>query len=55
MEMPRKNGKSLLAAGIALYMLTSDGERGADIEGWAEGSFGGPGAEFSEGDAGGAG
>lgn len=27
----RKNGKSTLAAGIALYMLTSDGEGGAEI------------------------
>lgn len=27
----RKNGKSTLAAGIALYMLTSDGENGAEV------------------------
>lgn len=29
--LPRKNGKSELAAGIALYMLTADGEYGAEI------------------------
>lgn len=30
-EIPRKNGKSLLAAGIGLYMLTADGEFGAEV------------------------
>ena len=30
-EIPRKNGKTLLAAGIALYMLCADGEGGAEI------------------------
>jgi len=30
-EMPRKNAKSTLAAGIALYMLTADGEAGAEV------------------------
>ena len=30
-EIPRKNGKSILAAGIGLYMLTSDGEFGAEV------------------------
>ena len=30
-EIPRKNGKSTLAAGLALYMLFSDGEAGAEI------------------------
>lgn len=29
--LPRKNGKSELAAGIALYMLVADGEYGAEI------------------------
>lgn len=29
--VPRKNGKSILAAGIALYMLAADGEFGAEI------------------------
>jgi phage terminase large subunit-like protein len=29
--VPRKNGKSTLSAGIALYMLVADGERGAEI------------------------
>lgn len=29
--IPRKNGKSTLSAGVALYMLTADGERGAEI------------------------
>ena len=29
--VPRKNGKSLLAAAIALYMLLADGEQGADV------------------------
>jgi phage terminase large subunit-like protein len=31
LEVPRKNGKSLLAATIGLYMLTEDGEGGAEI------------------------
>lgn len=30
-EVPRKNGKSTLAAGIALYLLVADGESGAEI------------------------
>lgn len=30
-EIPRKNGKSLLAAGIGLYMLLADGEFGAEV------------------------
>jgi len=30
-EIPRKNGKSTFAAGIALYLLTADAEPGADI------------------------
>jgi phage terminase large subunit-like protein len=29
--VPRKNGKTLLAAGIALYMLCADGEPGAEV------------------------
>jgi phage terminase large subunit-like protein len=29
--VPRKNGKSPLAAGIALYMLAADGEHGAEV------------------------
>ena len=29
-ELPRKNGKSSLSAGIALYLLFADGEKGAD-------------------------
>lgn len=29
--MPRKNGKSLLGSGVALYALTSDGEHGAEV------------------------
>lgn len=29
--MPRKNGKSLLDSGFCLYMLTSDGEQGAEV------------------------
>ena len=29
--VPRKNGKSTLAAGLALYLLFSDGEAGAEI------------------------
>ena len=31
MEVPRKNAKSTLAAGIGLYMFTEDGECGAEI------------------------
>lgn len=30
-EIPRKNGKSTLAAGIGLYMLAADGESGAEV------------------------
>lgn len=30
-EVPRKNGKTLLAAGISLYMLCADGEGGAEV------------------------
>lgn len=30
-ELPKKNGKSTWAAGIGLYMLTGDGERGAEV------------------------
>lgn len=30
-EIPRKNGKSTIAAGIALYLLFADGEAGAEI------------------------
>jgi len=30
-EIPRKNGKSLLAAAIGLYMLGADGEYGAEV------------------------
>jgi len=30
-EVPRKNGKSTMAAGIALYLLFADGEPGAEI------------------------
>lgn len=30
-EIPRKNGKSTLAAGIALYLLVGDGEPGAEV------------------------
>ncbi len=29
--VPRKNGKSLIAAAIGLYMLTADGETGAEV------------------------
>lgn len=29
--MPRKNGKSLIDAGVMLYLLTSDGELGAEV------------------------
>lgn len=31
LEIARKNGKSTLAAGIGLYLLTADGEAGAEI------------------------
>jgi phage terminase large subunit-like protein len=34
-EIPRKNGKSELAAGIALYLLFADGEEGAEVYGAA--------------------
>lgn len=34
-EIPRKNGKSEIAAGIALYMLVADGEEGAEVYGAA--------------------
>ena len=30
-EIPRKNGKSTLSAGLALYMLICDGEAGAEV------------------------
>lgn len=30
-EIPRKNGKSVIAAGIALYCFTCDGEYGAEV------------------------
>jgi len=30
-EVPRKNGKSTLSAGIGLYLLTADGEPGAEV------------------------
>lgn len=30
-EIPRKNGKTTLAAGIALYLLLSDGEQGVEV------------------------
>lgn len=30
-EVPRKNAKSTLSSGLALYMLTADGEQGAEI------------------------
>jgi phage terminase large subunit-like protein len=29
--VPRKNGKSLISAGVGLYMLTADGESGAEV------------------------
>jgi len=35
MEVPRKNGKSHFAAGLALYLLTADGEIGAEVYGAA--------------------
>ena len=31
LEVPRKNGKSLIAAAIGLYVLTADGEPGAEV------------------------
>ncbi len=31
LEVPRKNAKSTIAAGIGLYMLTEDGEPGAEV------------------------
>jgi phage terminase large subunit-like protein len=31
LEVPRKNAKSTLSSGVALYMLTADGEQGAEI------------------------
>lgn len=31
LEIPRKNAKSTLSSGIALYMLTADGEQGAEV------------------------
>lgn len=34
-EIPKKNGKTELAAGIALYLLTADGEVGAEVYGAA--------------------
>src|SRR5436309_1397050 len=30
-EIPKKNGKSSISAGIGLYLLTADGEQGAEI------------------------
>ena len=30
-EVPRKNGKSQLSAGVGLYMLTADGDHGAEV------------------------
>ncbi len=30
-EIPRKNGKSVIAAGVGLYMLCADGEFGAEV------------------------
>lgn len=30
-EVPRKNAKSTLSSGLALYMLTADGEHGAEV------------------------
>src|SRR5690606_37213724 len=35
LEIPRKNGKSTLAAPLALYLLVADGEPGAEIIGAA--------------------
>lgn len=34
-EVPRKNGKTTLAAGIALYLMACDGEPGAEVYGAA--------------------
>lgn len=34
-EIPRKNGKTMLAAAISLYLLCADGEAGAEMEGAA--------------------
>jgi len=34
-EVPRKNGKSELAAGVALYLTTADGEPGGEVYGGA--------------------
>jgi phage terminase large subunit-like protein len=34
-EIPRKNGKSTLAAGVALYLLFADNEQGAEVYGAA--------------------
>ena len=34
-EIPKKNGKSELAAGVALYMTCGDGEWGAEVYGCA--------------------
>ena len=31
LEIPRKNAKSTLSSGVALYMLTADGEQGAEV------------------------
>jgi phage terminase large subunit-like protein len=31
LEVPRKNAKSMIAAGIGLYMFTADGEPGAEV------------------------
>ena len=31
LAVPKKNGKSTFAGGLALYMLTADGEEGADV------------------------
>jgi phage terminase large subunit-like protein len=31
LEVPRKNAKSTLSSGVALYMLTADGEQGAEV------------------------
>lgn len=31
LEIPRKNGKSIIAAAIGLYMLVADGEHGAEV------------------------
>ena len=33
LEVPRKNGKSTLIAGLSLYLLFADGESGAEIVG----------------------